>query len=127
MTNYIEAVKEMLEAWDNKDEAKIRSYLHEDYSFKGPMMEANNPDECIELMLSCPFGGKSKTTDIIVDGHKVVHAFDWTVTAPFEASIPMVEIMTFVDGKVKSSQMYYDTGLFPKDVMEQMQEENKAA
>ena len=73
-------------------------------------------------MASCPFEGSCKTVDIIVDGNRVVHTFDWHATAPFQGVIPMVEIMSFVDGKIKTSQMYYDTGAFPKDVIENMQQ-----
>lgn len=126
MMDIKEAIEQMTDAWNNKDEAAMRPFLHDDYKFKGPMMEANSADECIAMMKDCPFEGGCENHEIIVEGNKAVSVFDWVVTAPFQATIPMIEVMEFEGGKVKNSRMFFDTGLFPAEVMEQMKEQAAA-
>lgn len=118
MSNNVEAVKKMAMAWDNKDEATLRSLLHDDYKGVCPDMEMNSADDCVAFMKECPFEGSSANLEIISEGDKVVQAFDWVVTAPFQATIPMIEVLYFESGKVKSSRMYYDTALFPAEFSE---------
>jgi len=122
MSDLIEIVKQMTTAWQNKDEAAVRSFLHEDYHFKGPMMEMNGIEACIKFMKTCPFESSNKNCEAIVDGDKLVHIFDWEVTAPFQATIPMVEIMEFEGRKIKNSRMFFDTALFPAEFMKQMEQ-----
>lgn len=122
MSDLIEIVKQITTAWQNKDEAAIRSLLHEDYHFKGPMMEMHGIEACIKFMHTCQYESSNKNCEAIVEGDKLVHIFDWEVTAPFQATIPMVEILEFVNGKVKNSRMFFDTAQFPAEFMEQMEQ-----
>lgn len=119
MTNNTEIVKEMMKAWEDKDEATVRSFLHDDYLGNCPMMGAIGADECVEFMKNCPYEGKSVNHEIIAEGDKVAQSFDWVITSPFKATVPMVEILKFDSGKVKTSKMYFDTALFPAEDNEQ--------
>ncbi len=118
MTDYRAIVEKMTTAWNDKNETLLRSLLHDDYKGTCPAMEINSPDECVEFMKNCPFEGSCENHEIIVEGNKVVNAFDWVVTAPFQATIPMVEIMNFEGDKLKNSKMYYDTSLIPAEFAE---------
>jgi ketosteroid isomerase-like protein len=120
MSKLIDVAKQMTEAWVRKDEGAFRACLHPDYSFKGPMMEMKSANEAVEFMKRCPFESTSENCEVVVEGNTLVHVFDWTVTAPFQATIPMVEVMEFEGEKVKRSRLFFDSALFPAEVKEQM-------
>jgi len=114
MNNNVEAAKKMAEAWEIKDEELMRSFLHEDYLCVSPGEDMNG-DQLVDFMKNCPFEGKCENHELIAEGDKVVGIFDWVVTAPFQATIPMVEIMEFENGKLRKSRMFYDRSLFPAE------------
>ena len=120
MSKLINVAKQMTEAWVQKDETAFRACLHPDYSFKGPMMEMKSANEAVECMKRCPFESTSENCEVVVEGNTLVHVFDWHVTAPFKATIPMVEVMEFEGNKVKRSRLFFDSALFPAEVKEQM-------
>ena len=43
-------------------------------------------------MKNCPFESKTENCEVVVQDNKLVHIFDWNVTAPFQASTPVVEV-----------------------------------
>ena len=120
MSTLIDVAKQMTEAWVRKDEAAFRACLHPNYSFKGPMMEMKSANEAVEFMKRCQFESTSENCEVVVEGNTLVHVFDWNVSAPFTATIPMVEVMEFEDKKVKRSRLFFDSALFPAEVKEQM-------
>ncbi len=127
MSELVEIIRAIDTAWKSKDELTMRKHLHEDYSFKGPMMEMVGVDACIACMNTMPFEGDSNSSEIICEGNKAVHAFDWIINAPFQATVPMVEIMEFEDNKLKNSRMFFDTALFPAEFMEQLKQMKEQA
>lgn len=120
MTNTKEIIMKMDQAWSAKDESTMRSLLHEEYHFKGPMMEINGPDESIAVMNDFPFEYHNENEDLIVEDNKAVHIFDWVITAPFKATIPMTEVLELEDNKVKKARLFFDTALFPAEIKAQM-------
>ena len=126
MDKLIDVAKQMTDAWTRKDEAVFRSCLHPDYSFKGPMMEMKSANEAVEFMKRCPFESTSQNCEVVVEGNTLVHIFDWKVTAPFQAIIPMVEVMEFQNEKIKRSRLFFDSALFPAEVKEQMMAQTAA-
>ncbi|PCJ98135.1 MAG: hypothetical protein COA45_08255 [Zetaproteobacteria bacterium] len=123
MTTKQDIAKELVDAWSTKNEAIVRKYLHADFHFKGPMMESNGLEECIASMANCPFESSCQNSEMIEQGDQVVHVFDWVVTAPFQATIPTVEVMKFEGDQVKKSRMFFDTALFPVEFLEQMKQQ----
>ncbi len=123
MSQLIDVAKKMMKAWEEKDEAAFRSCLHADYSFTGPMMQMNSADEAVGFMKECNFKCTNENCEVVVEGEKLVHVFDWTVTSPFQATIPMVEVMDFKGEKVKRARLYFDSSLFPAEVKEKMMTE----
>ncbi len=122
MANAAEIVKKLNTAWENKDEAAMRLLLHPDYHFKGPMMEMTT-EEVIGFMHTCPFECNNQNSEIISEGNKVVQVFDWHITAPFQATIPMVEVLEIEGNKVKKARLFFDTALFPEEAKKMMSAE----
>ena len=120
MSTMIDVAKQMTAAWQQKDEAAFRACLHDDYSFKGPMMEMNNADEAVDMIKRCAFEHTIENCEVVVEGKTLVHIFDWKVTAPFQATIPMVEIMEFEGDKVKRARLFFDSALFPAEIKEEI-------
>lgn len=96
-----------------RDEKALRSMLAEDFSFRGPMMQFDDPDSFTKMMVSFPFEAIASGSRFIVDGNSVAHIFRWEVSAPAKAEIPMCEILTVMKGKVLRSELFFDTKLFP--------------
>ena len=120
MSTMLDVAKQMTAAWENKDEAAFRTCVHEHYTFKGPMMEMRSANEAVEFMQRCAFESTTKNCEVIEEENRLVHVFDWTVTAPFQATIPMVEVMEFENGKVIRARLFFDSALFPAEVKAQM-------
>lgn len=118
MNQSIELVKRANKALESKDISTYRSLLHDRYSFRGPMMELTNPDEAAAVMEACPFTYHNENVQFVADGDKVVSVFDWLVTAPVKFSIHMAEYFTVKDGKILSSELFFDTAKFPPEAME---------
>ncbi len=126
MSTLTDVAKRMTKAWEDRDEAAFRACLHDDYSFKGPMMEMKSANEAVEFMMSCAFEFTNTNCEVVVEGKTLVHVFDWNVTAPFQATIPMVEVMEFEGDKVKRARLFYDSALFPAEVKVQILGEKAA-
>ncbi len=126
MSTLTDVAKRMTKAWEDRDEAAFRACLHDDYSFKGPMMEMKSANEALEFMKRCAFEFTNTNCEVVVEGKTLVHVFDWNVTAPFQATIPMVEVMGFEGDKVKRARLFYDSALFPAEVKAQMLGEKAA-
>lgn len=126
MSTLVDVAKAMTKAWEEKDAASFRACLHADYSFKGPMMEMKSADEAVEFMNRCPFEFTNENCEVVVEGQTLVHIFDWKVTAPFQATIPMVEVMEFEGDTVKRARLFFDSALFPAEIKAQMMSQTVA-
>lgn len=123
MTTKEDIVRELSTAWFAKNKEPFRKYLHEDFQYLDPLFEVNGKESSIASMDECPFEGKMENVKLVAQGDRVVNIFDWVVTAPFQATIPCVEIVTFDGDKVKSSRSYYDTALYPAEFVEEMKQQ----
>ncbi len=126
MSTLTDVAKRLTKAWEDRDEAAFRACLHDDYSFKGPMMEMKSANEAVACMRRHAFEFTNTNCEVVVEGQTLVHMFDWNVTAPFQATIPMVEVMGFEGDKVKRARLFYDSALFPAEVKAQMLGEKAA-
>ena len=109
-----EIVDNYYQAFENKDYEKARFLLRDNFKFKGPMMEFESADECIEQMKKCGFEAQHKTIRTITDGSQVVKIFEWTVRQPFQGNFRMCECFQVENGKITSADLFYDTANFPK-------------
>lgn len=120
MGTLLDVAKKMNQAWHDKDQEAFRQCLHKDYTFTGPMMTMNSADEAVDFMTKCPFDSATENCEVFVEGQTLVHVFDWHVTAPFQATIPMVEVLEFEGGKVKRARLFFDSALFPAEIKASM-------
>jgi ketosteroid isomerase-like protein len=123
MSKNTELVKKLFQTCDAKDFTAVRELLHERYSFKGSCMKMESRDEMIAAMKQCPMNGESKNLRFIEEGNQVVAVFDWTVSSPFQATIPMCNVLTISGGKVLREELFFDTAKFPKEFQEMMKAE----
>ncbi len=127
MSTMIDVAKRMTKAWQEKDESTFRACIHDDYTFTGPMMAMRNANEALEFMRECAFEHSTENCEVVSEGNTLVHIFDWKVMAPFQKTIPMVEIMEFEGDKVKRARLFFDSALFPDQVKQQMMAETLAS
>lgn len=113
MTGNVDVVQKLFDACNRKDFAAIESLVHEDYSLKDPMMELHSRDEMIEMIKSCPGGGAENIT-FVSEGDKVVSLFDGVMEG--QPKMRMCSVVTIVDGKVKSEEMFYDTAKISQEM-----------
>ncbi len=114
MTTTMDTVGAFYEAFGSKDFDKLRSLLADDFTFKGPLMSFDAPDAFVTAIREMPFEGNPEDSRFIVDGNSVAHAFVWMISAPAKAEIPMCEVLEVEGGKVRSSELFYDSKLLPE-------------
>jgi ketosteroid isomerase-like protein len=123
MTGNVDVVKKVFDACQKKDYEALRGLVHPDYTLKDPMMELHSADELIEMLKNCPGGGAENVT-FVSEGDKVVSLFDGTMEG--QPKMRMCSVVTIVDGKVKSEEMFYDTAKVPQEMKDMMQKGKSA-
>lgn len=113
MTTAMDTVGAFYDAFHQRDFPKLRGLITDDFTFKGPMMNFPDPDAFISGVSGMPYEAVAEQSRFIVDGDRVAHAFVWKMTAPSKADIPMCEVLQVANGKVRSSELFFDSRLFP--------------
>ncbi len=113
MTNPLDTVQAFYTSFAEKDWAKLRTVLTDDFTFRGAMAQFDSPDAYVEGMRALPFEGEAEDSRFMVTGGQVAHAFTWKMTAPMQARIPMCEVLEVDGGKVRRSELYYDSAAMP--------------
>ncbi len=113
MTSAIDVVRAYHDAFSKKDLTALRAVLSDDFTFHGPMMTAASGDEFVSQFEHFPFTMQFDSSRMIVDGDNVAHLFDFVVIAPAEGRVRMCECFEVKDGKIKSSELYFDPATFP--------------
>ena len=106
-------VSEYLETFVSKDENKMRTLLADRYVFSGPLMTLKGVNAAIEARKNFPFICKEINERIICSESTVVRKYDWFVTEPFKANIPMIEWYETQGQKIISCDLYFDTNKLP--------------
>ncbi len=109
----MEAVTRYYEAVARKDRNALRAVLASDFTFKGPLMTFDGPDAFVEAIVGMAFDAGAEGSRFIVEGERVAHAFLWKMKTPAKAEVPMCEVFEISDGKILSSELFYDSKLFP--------------
>ena len=94
-----------------KDVTKIRSALTDDFTFAGPMMQFDNPDDFVQSLLR--FDGKVTRSRMIVEGDYMVH----TYVLDIGVQIPMCDVVQFRGERMASMELYTDSKLFDPENM----------
>jgi ketosteroid isomerase-like protein len=120
MSKQIETVKALNHAFTVKDAQAFRALLHDQYTFRGAMMNMDSPDEAAGMLANCPFKASHQNAQFHEAGDTVVQTFDWVVTEPIQETIRMCSVITFRDGKIFHEELFYDTAKFPEGALEAM-------
>ncbi len=118
MSKSTELIQQYNENFQSKDIDKVRTLLHDEFTFTGPMMQFGNPDEFANAMREWGFDCRNENVQFVSEGNNVVQIFDWIVTAPFQVTISMCECFEIKDDKILSSKLFFDTAKMPKMEME---------
>ena len=89
-----------------KNARQIRAALTDDFTFRGPMMEFDNPDGFVEAVLA--FDGRVTDSRLIVDGDYVVHLY----VLDIGTGIPMCDVIEFRGHRFRSMELYTDSKRF---------------
>ena len=113
MKSPMEIVGRYYDAAARKDRHALRSVLASDFTFRGPLMAFDDPDAFVEGILGMDFDANAEGSRFIVDGELVAHTFLWRMRAPASADVPMCEVFELSNGQIRSSELFYDSKLFP--------------
>ncbi|MBL4826383.1 MAG: nuclear transport factor 2 family protein [Spongiibacteraceae bacterium] len=89
-----------------KDASQIRSALTNDFTFKGPIGNHDNPDAFAQSLLA--FDGTVTESKMIAEGDNLVHLY----TLDIGVKIPMCDVIEFRGDKLASMVLYTDSKLF---------------
>jgi hypothetical protein len=102
-------VLEYLNAFANKDFQAIRSIVHDDLSFRGPVRQFQGGDQFVEALSK--MGPLLKSIDvkkIFADGEDVSVIYDFVTTNPAIGTTPTAEWIKVKDGKIQSTLLIFD-------------------
>ena len=91
---------------------RLRSLLSDNFTFNGAVMAADSSDSFVAAMKQMGMEGAPEGSQFIVDGNRVAHTFLYKMTAPAQVDAPMCEVVEIEQGKVRSSNLFYDSKLF---------------
>lgn len=100
-------------AFSQRDFAKMKDFLCEDYHFTDPIDTAESAEEYInKVQILGSLVYESKITNTIEIENQIAVRFDWHLLEPKTKVIPMVEWFFFENGKIKSSELFFDAAQF---------------
>jgi ketosteroid isomerase-like protein len=107
-----EIVDRYYEAWGNKDVPAVRSLLHDDLSFKGPIDTFDNADAYVtSIQQLFPIVRAVEPRKVFVDGQDACTVYD-LVTATPAGTAPVAEWVTVKDGKIAAIRVFFDARPF---------------
>lgn len=112
--NNTEILKSLYAAMERHDWTAKRALLHDDFRFRGPLMQAEGADQFIENVRQFECKVTFKDVEMFEKGDTVVSFFTFDITQPFTGTFRMAECVKFRDGKLQSSELIYDARAFPQ-------------
>ncbi len=110
MKSLRQIVENYYQAFSAHDYSKMASLLHDDFCCEDPFEKANSAQEYLsqikifEDVVFC-----SQIIKTVESHNQIVVQFDWVVLRPIEKTIPMMEWLTIEDGKLKKSELLFDS------------------
>jgi hypothetical protein len=96
------------EAWIDGDLDKVRSLLHDDLSFRGPIDTFDNADDYMDALrrLAPAFQGMRKTK-VLVDGDDICTIYDFIGPPPIETQ-PIAEWHRVRGDRIEMIRLFFD-------------------
>ena len=100
-----------LEAFSSGDIDTAREYIADDFTFQGPVLQAEGKDVFFEGAISLlPVVNGYKMLRQFEDGEDVCSIYEFNIKTPIKAgSVLMTEWSQIRDGKIASSKLVFDT------------------
>lgn len=99
----------------DQDATVLSSLLTDDFTFKGPIGDFDNPDDYVNHLVG--FDGSISDSRYVAEGNRVVHMSILHAKFPDgDAAIPLCDIFTFDGHRIAEQELFTDTNLFPKTV-----------
>jgi hypothetical protein len=99
-------------AWGSKDIPAIRSLLHDDLSFNGPIDTFDNADAYLSSIQHVfPIVRGVEPRKVFVDGEDACTIYD-LITATPAGTAPVAEWVTVKDGKIAAIRVFFDARPF---------------
>jgi len=97
-----------------QDASMVRPLLTDDFTFKAPMMNFDEPDAYVAHLVG--FCGYVKDSRHIAQGDTVVHIFTLVAKMPDgEKEMDMCDVFTFKGNKITRQELYTDSRQFPEE------------
>lgn len=113
MTN-TEILESFYAAMERHDWPTKRAMLHDDFRFRGPLMQTEGADRFIEGVKQFNCQVTFKDVQMIEQGDTVMSFFTFDMAQPFSGSFRMAERVTLRGGKLQSSELIFDARAFPQ-------------
>src|SRR5688572_19935156 len=106
-TSNQETLKKFYAAMEQHDWETKRGMLHDDFQFRGPLMQVEGADQFIQAIKQ--FGCEVKFADVemLEKGSTVMSFFTFQISQPFEGAFRMAERVTIEDGKLRASELIF--------------------
>lgn len=114
MKTNADILKSLYAAMERHDWAAKRALLHDDFRFRGPLMQAEGADQFIENVRQFDCQVTFKDVEMFEKGDTVVSFFTFDITHPFAGTFRMAERAKVRDGRLQSSELIYDARPFPQ-------------
>jgi ketosteroid isomerase-like protein len=111
--NNIEILRKFYAAMEAHDWTTKRSLMHDDFSFRGPLMQADSADQMIGSIQQMNCSMTFKDVRMAEAGDTVMAFFTCEMTRPAQLSFRCAERVTLKDGLIKASELIYDPRAFP--------------
>jgi len=109
-----DVVDTYLDAWKTKNADAIAACVHPDVHFTGPMTELRGRDAFVEgARKMFPLLQEYRVRAVLTNGNQAVCVYDFVCREPVGVS-RTAELITLKDGRVASSEIFFDARPFEK-------------
>ena len=114
-----EIVNAMFDAFEARDFGRVRSFLSDDtFSYRSPIESFNNADDYIVTISRVgPILEGIERCKTFVDGNDVCSILKIRTTMDTLDAMPVVELITVVDGKITSMEAIFDATEYNKMIV----------
>ena len=102
-------VEKYLKFFEAKDYAAVRSLLHDNLCFKGPLEIFERADDFVAAIKRLqPIHKSNELKRLFVDGNDVCAIYDFTTHLPQMGTLPIAEWFHVRDGRIQAIRLFFD-------------------
>lgn len=109
-----EVVDQYFTALANKDFTAMRTLLHDDISFIGPLGTTNGADDYIDSLMKVTSSMKTvERKALFAEGEDVCQIYDLVLAEP-DATLPVAQWLKVRENRIATVRLYFDARPFGK-------------